>query len=81
LGSINSKRAKFKQALEQEWANQKAVEEFLTLIEKLLVLAKRRVKWLEEQNESLTETMQKQHLELQWSIEESGCYNKILEEV
>jgi hypothetical protein len=48
LGSINSQWAKFKQALEQKRANQKAVEEFLTFIKKLFVSAKRRVERLEE---------------------------------
>jgi len=43
----------------------------MTLIEKLLVLAKRRVKWLEEQNETFTKIAQKQQVELQWLIEKN----------
>ncbi len=40
------------------------MEQLVTLIEKLFVSTKRKVKWLEEQNEALTETMQKQWVEL-----------------
>jgi hypothetical protein len=35
------------------------VEQSLTLIEKLLMLAKRKVEWLEGQNEALIEKAQK----------------------
>jgi hypothetical protein len=41
----------------------------VTLIKKLLVLAKRRVKLLEEQNETFTKIAQKQQVELQQSIQ------------
>jgi hypothetical protein len=41
----------------------------VTLIEKLLAMAKRTVEWLEEQNETFTKIAHKQQVELQWSIE------------
>jgi spore germination protein GerM len=41
------------------------MEQSVNLIEKILVLTKGKVEWLEEQNEILTETMQKQQVELQ----------------
>jgi len=43
LGSINSEWVKLKQALEQEQTNQKVVEQSLTFIEKLFILAKGKV--------------------------------------
>lgn len=53
LGSINSEQAKFKQALEQEHANQKVVEQSFTFTKKIFILIKRKVHQLEGQNESL----------------------------
>jgi hypothetical protein len=47
LGSIDSQQLKLKKTLEQEHANQKVVEQSLTLTEKLFILAKGKVKWLE----------------------------------
>ncbi len=64
LGTIDLKQAKFKQALEEEQANQKAMEQSLTLIKSYLFSPKGRVVQLEEQNETLIETMQKQQMEL-----------------
>jgi hypothetical protein len=43
LGSIDLQHVKLKKTLEQEHANQKVVEQSLTLIEKLLILAKGKV--------------------------------------
>ncbi len=47
LGSIDSQQLKVKKTMEQEHANQKVVEQSLTLTEKLFILAKGKVKWLE----------------------------------
>ncbi len=41
----------------------------MTFIEKLLTMAKGRVEWLEEQNETFTKIAQNQQVELQWLIE------------
>jgi hypothetical protein len=43
LGSINSKWVKLKQVLKQKQINQKVVEQSLTFIEKLFILAKGKV--------------------------------------
>jgi hypothetical protein len=47
LGSIDSQQVKLKKILEQEHANQNVVEQSVTFIQKLFILAKGKVKWLE----------------------------------
>jgi len=42
------------------------MERSITFIEKLFVSTKRKVEWLEEQNEALIEIAQKQQMELEW---------------
>jgi hypothetical protein len=42
------------------------MERSITFIEKLFVLTKGKVEWLEEQNEALIEIAQKQQMELEW---------------
>ncbi len=64
--TINLERTKLKQALEQEQTNWKTMERSITFIEKLFVLTKGKVEWLEEQNEALIEIAQKQQMELEW---------------
>jgi len=54
LSSIDSKRAKLKQALEQEQNNWKVVEQILTFTEKLFISTKGKVEQLDGQIESLT---------------------------
>jgi hypothetical protein len=49
LGTIDLERTKLKQALEQEQANWKAMDQSITLIKKLLVSTKGKVEQLEEQ--------------------------------
>lgn len=80
LGTIDLERAKLKEALEQEQANLKVMEQSITLVEKLLVSTKGKVEWLEEQNETFTKTTQKQ-VELQRLIKKIQLLQQDLEEV
>jgi hypothetical protein len=54
MGSIDLEWVKLKQAL--EYANRKVVEQSLIFIEKMFILAKGKVEWLEGQNESHIKT-------------------------